>query len=131
MRYDDRTKNKITALGNNIMADTNTAVIDGANYSHVQFFFMITTNAGERVSFKVQESDDQSTWTDISASTVGVIAGQTAALRTVLIDHKRYKRYLRGVSTIVLGLGTTTIHAIYCIQQNEKNSLGPAPDVSF
>lgn len=135
MRFDDKTKNKITPLAVGVTSDdTPTAAIDAANFSHVQFFLMVSTGAGERAGLKLQESDDGSTgWSDISGAVVVVNANSSAnlsnALRTILLDHKKYKRYIRGMIDIVQG--APTVHALYCIQQNEKNSNGTAPDVSF
>ena len=131
MRFDDKTKNKITPLAVGVTSDdTPTAAIDAANFSHVQFFLMISTGASERAGLKLQESDDGSTgWTDISGAVTVVNQNQPNTLRTILLDHKKYKRYIRGMIDIVQG--TPTVHALYCIQQNEKNSNGTAPDVSF
>lgn len=131
MRFDDKTKNKITPLAVGVTSDdTPTAAIDAANFSHVQFFLMVSTGAGERAGLKLQESDDGSTgWTDISGAVTVVNANLANTLRTILLDHKKYKRYIRGMIDIVQG--TPTVHALYCIQQNEKNSNGTAPDVSF
>lgn len=131
MRFDDKTKNKITPLAVGVTSDdTPTAAIDAANFSHVQFFLMISTGASERAGLKLQESDDGSTgWTDISGAVTVVNQNQSNTLRTILLDHKKYKRYIRGMIDIVQG--TPTVHALYCIQQNEKNSNGTAPDVSF
>ncbi len=131
MRFDDKTKNKITPLAVGVTSDnTPTAAIDAANFSHVQFFLMISTGAGERAGLKLQESDDGSTeWTDISGAVTVVNANLPNTLRTILLDHKKYKRYIRGMIDIVQG--SPTVHASYCIQQNEKNSNGTAPDVSF
>ncbi len=131
MRFDDKTKNKITPLAVGVTSDnTPTAAIDAANFSHVQFFLMISTGAGERAGLKLQESDDGSTeWTDISGAVTVVNANLPNTLRTILLDHKKYKRYIRGMIDIVQG--SPTVHALYCIQQNEKNSNGTAPDVSF
>jgi hypothetical protein len=130
MRYDDKTKNNITALMANVTAnDAVSASIDGANYSHVQFFIMTSTGAGQRLSVKVQESADNVSFTDISGAITVINANTSNALRTLLIDHKKYQRYLRILSNHVLG--TPTLYAAYCIQQNEKNSLAPAPQVIF
>jgi hypothetical protein len=131
MRYDDRTKNKITALAAGLTVDdTATVAIDGSNFSHVQFFVLATTGSGERAGFKVQESDNGSSgWTDITGAVTVVNANLSNVLRTILVDHHKYKRYLRGVFDQVLG--TPTLHAVYCIQQNEKNGNGTPPDVSY
>lgn len=131
MRFDDKTKNKITPLAVGVTSDdTPTAAIDAANFSHVQFFLMVSTGASERAGLKLQESDDGSTgWTDISGAITVVNANLSNTLRTILLDHKKYKRYIRGMIDIVQG--SPTVHALYCIQQNEKNSNGTAPDVSF
>ena len=130
MRYDDKTKNKITALLANVTADdTVSASVDAANYSHVQFFIMTSTGAGERLSVTVQESADNVTFTDITSAITVINANTSNALRTILIDHRKYQRYLRLFSNHVLG--TPTLYAAYCIQQNEKNSLAPAPEVIF
>lgn len=60
------------------------------------------TNPGDdtTIDIKLQESDDDSTFTDIDGATVGQISGDTENALNKIQTYKRNKRYVRAVATI-------------------------------
>ncbi len=65
-------------------------------------------------SVKAQESDDGSTWTDITGSTFTVVAGDANSVKVLRV--LRRKRYVRGVQASVSG---TLVVALTAIAQKQ------------
>ena len=80
--------------------------------------FVITTGAivGSAVMVpKLQESDDNSTFTDVAASDLqGTFPAALAASSTIKVGYKGFKRYVRPVLT--LSSGTSIAAAVVAIR---------------
>lgn len=64
---------------------------------------------------KLQESDDNATWTDVAAADLqGAFPAQLAATSTVKLGYKGNKRYVRPVLT--LSSGTSLAAAVVAIK---------------
>ena len=88
---------------------TNGTGVDLVDYEGVAAVYLDAAAAGGGTAdFKLQESDDNSSWADVAAADIvgGAFTQVTtggASLQTRYINISDRKRYIRGVVTIVTG----------------------------
>lgn len=129
MNFDDKLMNKLTPLVVNTTTTTSTPSVDGAMYSHALFLVVAATSSGQTISFIVQDSDDNSIFANVAGiSTLTIPADKVLTNRTLLVDHNKVRRYVR---LRIVHTGGAALAAATCLQQNNKQSLGTAPDVTF
>ena len=126
---DDILLNKLSVLAVNTSTTQSTPSIDGAMYSHALFLVIATTGGSQTISFLVQDSDDNSSFANVSGiATLTIPADKTLTNRTLLIDHSKVRRYVR---LRIVHTGGATMSSAAVLQQNNKQSAGVAPDVIF
>lgn len=116
----EQVKQEALLASQDVNASGNSSSIDGLNKGTMIFAFNIGTPTGTSPTLdaKVQESDDDSTFTDAAATDMFsgaavAIAQQTAAgFVQLVVDRRKLKRYLRiaytlGGTTPVFPLGIT------------------------
>ena len=108
-----------TAINNNTSPSTTTVDTNGWDYAQIKFFYGASDIA--LTALKVQESDDDSTYADVTGLIWGTstnVAGSTSTLPSATDDNKIFtfdidmrgrKRYLKLVYTV--GNGTTGAYA--------------------
>jgi hypothetical protein len=103
-----------------ITASTNGTSVDLAIYDGATAYVLAGTKTDGTHTPKLQDSPDNSTWTDVAAAN---LIGSFAAIATNTNQKVGYtgaNRYLRGVTT-VSGATTGAVYAIYiACQQGRK-----------
>jgi hypothetical protein len=105
-----------------------TAAITPSGFSHALFYVTINITGLRSITGKLEHSDDNSSWTDVSGTAFAFNAGLgdgTDALRTILIAHDAVKEYVRASVTYVAG--TNNVPIISVLQFNQKNQQGASP----
>lgn len=78
----------------------NGTTIDGGQLEDLVFAFVLgSASAGTDPTMKIQESDDDSTWVDVSGSTIALDGTNDDETHLVSVDPGRRKRYVRAVLT--------------------------------
>lgn len=86
------------ALDLGMAANGNTQSLDTLGYQHALITLIATTGSSSTMTAKLQESVDNSTWTDVTGGGLAVIpASQTRASRTISVELVKNirARYLR------------------------------------
>lgn len=71
------------------------------------------------LNVKIQESDDDSTYSDITGATFAQVTAANA--EEAILVKNRSKRYVRAVATIA---GTTPSFAVCCVVEAQKKIVG-------
>lgn len=87
--------------------------IDGEGQCYAVSHVGTVSGTTPTLDAKIQESDDNSTWTDITGATFTQVTASTALQ---VISFLRTKRYLRGVATIA-GTSPSFAHSLLIGQQ--------------
>ena len=98
--------NELTAI--NLMAGTFTSSGNGSGVDlrGYQGKLKVTLNSGagggadHTLDVKLQESDDNSTWSDISGAAFTQVTNAGPSLQSMSVDPRATKRYIRAVRTI-------------------------------
>jgi hypothetical protein len=109
-------------------ANNGAGVDMGGGVGNVVGLFLTGDNTGSPTSvalaYKLQESDDNSTFTDISGATASLAASASAnnSVATYIVTGKRSKRYVRAVATptFVGGTSPTQPIASYVFGQSQR-----------
>lgn len=94
---------------------TNLASIDANKYMGA-LAWVITAggiSGGATVDFKVQDSDDNSTFADVSGQSITQITASGSAILDTRI--RKFRRYVRGVLTV--GAATTVVGVVFIGQK--------------
>jgi hypothetical protein len=111
-----------------LTATETTAAITPSGFSHAVFYVIINITGSRSITGKLEHSDDNSSWTDVSGTAFAFNTGlgdATDALRTILISHDALKEYVRASVTFVGG--TNNVPIISVLQFNQKNQQGASP----
>ncbi len=131
MNFDGKLGFKQTPLrapGVVLTATETTAAITPSGFSHALFYVTINITGSRSITGKLEHSDDNSSWTDVSGTAFAFNTGLgdgTDALRTILISHDAVKQYVRASVTFVGG--TNNVPIISVLQFNQKNQQGASP----
>jgi hypothetical protein len=91
----------VRSLNLGTITSSNGGSIDTTGYEVVQFVFDATTSAASTLDAQLQESADNTTWTNVSGGAIAqVVASQTGYVRTVDVSTTKRARYLRWVYTV-------------------------------
>ena len=102
-------------------ATANGTGVDLRGYDSAQVLFVVGAITDGTHTPKVQESDDDSTYTDVAAADQDGTLANIAANTNQVVGYKGTKRYLRAVST-VSGATTGGVYSAVVIRGNPEHA---------
>jgi len=103
----------VDILPNDVLASTaNGSGVDLQGYEGSAAFVLSSEAMGASVTLavKLQESDNNSDWSDISSGAFTTTAANTAAFEQIALNVSDLKRYVRTNSTVAGGTGTGAVN---------------------
>lgn len=95
----------------------NCASVDTLNFRHGLLYADIVATGNATYSIKLQQSEDDSNWTDVPVAKFALVTGDItdeAALEVVEVTTKSLQRYVRAVVTIG-GVGAVDAAFVYAL----------------
>ena len=114
----------------NANSTQNGSSFDTLQYRRAGFVFSYVTGAATTANFQVQDSPDNSVWTNVTGATLvtPIAAGTASSEQTVNIDLAKRQRYIRAqlICTGTNGQCTGT----FLLTQDQYAGVSPAQDVA-
>ena len=103
----------VDILPNDVLASTaNGSGVDLQGYEGSAAFVLSSEAMGASVTLavKLQESANDSDWSDVSSGAFTTTAANTAAFEQIALNVSDLKRYVRTASTVAGGTGTGAVN---------------------
>ena len=103
----------VDILPNDVLASTaNGSGVDLQGYEGSAAFVLSSEAMGASVTLavKLQESANNSDWSDVSSGAFTTTAANTAAFEQIALNVSDLKRYVRTASTVAGGTGTGAVN---------------------
>tara|TARA_B100001996_G_scaffold382925_1_gene376359 strand:- start:4699 stop:5079 length:381 start_codon:yes stop_codon:yes gene_type:complete len=103
----------VDILPNDVLASTgNGSGVDLQGYEgDAAFIFSAEAGgSGVTVAMKIQESADNSSWSDVTDGGFTTTSANTAAFEQIALNVSDLKRYVRAASTVAGGTGTGAVN---------------------
>ena len=103
----------VDILPNDVLASTaNGSGVDLQGYEGSAAFVLSSEAMGASVTLavKLQESADNSSWSDVTDGAFTTTAANTAAFEQIALNVSDLKRYVRTASTVAGGTGTGAVN---------------------
>ena len=103
----------VNILPNDVLASTaNSSGVDLQGYEGSAAFVLSSEAMGASVTLavKLQESANDSDWSDVSSGAFTTTAANTAAFEQIALNVSDLKRYVRTNSTVAGGTGTGAVN---------------------
>ncbi len=138
MRRDGKKTHKVKLLATNLNSvGTKIYNFDGVGYSHALFVMSSSTAVNQTVNMKIQDSEDGSSFSDVSGTPIVRITPPTdgplnTGSRTILVNLNRTRRYVRA-QFVFQGsdAANAKIYSVVAILQNQAQSNGEPFTVAY
>ena len=103
----------VDILPNDVLASTgNGSGVDLQGYEGDAAFIFSAEAGGSGVTYamKIQESADNSSWSDVTDGGFTTTSANTAAFEQIALNVSDLKRYVRAASTVAGGTGTGAVN---------------------
>ena len=105
----------VDILPNDVLASTgNGSGVDLQGYEGDAAFIFSAEAGGSGVTYamKIQESADNSSWSDVTDGGFTTTSANTAAFEQIALNVSDLKRYVRAASTVAGGTGTGALTVV-------------------
>lgn len=114
-----------TGASTNVIDFGQTEATTGMNDGRMKVLFTVNAAVTGDLIIKLQESADNSTFTDVRGCTTGALASPVAGTKVLFPMPRRHKRYIRayydeatGESATALSAGKISAHVVWGVDDN-------------